>query len=160
MGIFVNWMYNDYKEAYGDDLVILPAPDFGEGPVSGMGSWAWAMSSQCENKEGAWALLEYLLEGEQIEEWTSEFGSLPARISLLDATDRWQEGADMYILRRQLEEGVAVPRPVTPAYPVITASYATAMDNIIKGADVAAELDAAVDQIDQNIEDNSGYPAQ
>ena len=158
MGLFVNWMYNDYKDAFGDDLVVMPAPDLGEGAVSGMGSWAWAMSSQCENKEGAWALLEYLLEGEQIDEWTSQFGSMPARISLLDAQERWQEGSDMYVLRQQLEQGVGLPRPITPAYPTITAAYATAMDNIIKGGDVGAELDTAVDKIDQNIADNQGYP--
>ena len=48
MGWFVNWMYPGYKEAFGDDLVVLPMPDFGQGAVAGMGSWAWAMSSQCE----------------------------------------------------------------------------------------------------------------
>lgn len=34
-----HWMYNDYKNALGDDLVLIPVPDFGEGAVTGMGSW-------------------------------------------------------------------------------------------------------------------------
>jgi multiple sugar transport system substrate-binding protein len=53
---------------------------------------------------------------------------------------------------------VAVPRPVTPAYPVITEAFAAAVQNIVTGADVKAELDNAVKQIDQDIQDNQGYP--
>lgn len=160
MGWFVNWMYPGYKEAFGDELVILPMPDFGQGAVAGMGSWAWAMSSQCENKEGAWALLEHLLAPEQIKEVTDVTGSPPGRVSVLDEQEVWSEGGDMYALRQQLEGGVAVPRPITPAYPTITASFSTAMDNTIKGADPQAELDTAVDSIDANIEQNQGYPVQ
>ncbi len=160
MGWFVNWMYPGYKEAFGDELVVLPMPDFGQGAVAGMGSWAWAMSSQCENKEGAWALLEHLLAPEQLKEVTDVTGSPPGRVSVLDEQEVWSEGGDMYVLRQQLEGGVAVPRPITPAYPTITASFSTSMDNIIKGADPQDELDTAVDSIDANIEQNQGYPVQ
>jgi multiple sugar transport system substrate-binding protein len=52
-----------------------------------------------------------------------------------------------------------VPRP-SPGYPAITSAFYAAMDNIIKGADPQTELDAAVDKIDQDIEDNDGYPVQ
>jgi multiple sugar transport system substrate-binding protein len=158
MGIFVNWMYNGYKEAFGDDLVILPMPDFGQGAVTGMGSWAWAMTSTCEHKDGAWALMEYLLAPEQMDFWTAQIGSLPARRSVIAMQDRWAEGGDMHILIQQLEGGVARPRPITPAYPTITSAFSTAMDNIIKGADVQDELDAAVDRIDSVIEENDGFP--
>ncbi len=48
---------------------------------------------------------------------------------------------------------------MTPAYPVITSSYAEAVNNIVAGAEPQAELDAAVQKIDQDIEDNQGYPA-
>jgi len=47
---------------------------------------------------------------------------------------------------------------VTPAYPVITSAYAEAVNNIVAGADVQEELDKAVKKIDQDIEDNQGYP--
>jgi multiple sugar transport system substrate-binding protein len=58
----------------------------------------------------------------------------------------------------QLENGFGVPRPQTPAYPIITAAFAEAVQNIISGADVQAELDKAVRAIDRDIEDNRGYP--
>jgi multiple sugar transport system substrate-binding protein len=47
---------------------------------------------------------------------------------------------------------------VTPAYPVITSSYSDVIQNIVAGADVQEELDNAVKKIDQDIEDNQGYP--
>jgi multiple sugar transport system substrate-binding protein len=51
-----------------------------------------------------------------------------------------------------------MPRPITPAYPTITEAFAEAVQNIVTGADVKAELDKAVETIDQDIEDNQGYP--
>jgi multiple sugar transport system substrate-binding protein len=59
---------------------------------------------------------------------------------------------------QQLEGGVALPRPLTPGYPVITEAFAEAVQNIIGGADVKSELDKAVKRIDLDIEDNQGYP--
>ena len=50
-------------------------------------------------------------------------------------------------------ESLAEYRP-----PVITAVYAEAIQNIVAGADVQAELDKAVEEIDLDIEDNQGYP--
>jgi len=62
------------------------------------------------------------------------------------------------IFVQQLEGGVAIPRPQTPAYPAITSAMKTAVWNIIAGADVQTELDTAVEKIDQDIQDNNGYP--
>ena len=61
---------------------------------------------------------------------------------------------------KQLEGApdVAMPRPVTPAYPTITAEYWTAVDKIILGADVKTSLDEAVAAIDADIAANDGYP--
>jgi len=57
-----------------------------------------------------------------------------------------------------LQSDVGVARPMTPAYPTITNAFAEAVQNIINGADVKVELDKAVQKIDQDIEDNQGYP--
>jgi multiple sugar transport system substrate-binding protein len=43
---------------------------------------------------------------------------------------------------------------------VITAEFAKAVDEIAAGADVQTALDAAVDAIDRNIEENDGYQPQ
>ncbi|HHF08483.1 MAG TPA: ABC transporter substrate-binding protein, partial [Kosmotoga arenicorallina] len=67
------------------------------------------------------------------------------------------EGGPLNIFVQQLES-IAVPRPVTPAYPTITAAFAKALDNIINGSDIRKELDRAVKEINDDIEYNEGYP--
>ena len=49
-------------------------------------------------------------------------------------------------------------RPVHPAYPVISNSFGKAVQHILQGADVKGELQKAARAIDEDIEDNSGYP--
>ncbi|GAB4573734.1 MAG: extracellular solute-binding protein [Anaerolineae bacterium] len=155
-----HWVYNDYKEALGDDLVLIPMPKFGEKAATGMGSWNWGITSQCENPDGAWALLEFMLQPDQMTIMTDANGAVPSRISVLEADERYAEGGDLNIYFQQLTGGVAVPRPETPAYPVITAEFAKAVDEIASGADVQDALDAAVDAIDRDIEANDGYPIE
>ncbi len=50
-------------------------------------------------------------------------------------------------------------RPVTPAYPVVTARFAEAFANISLGGDVQGELDAAAGAVDEDYERNDGYQA-
>ena len=60
---------------------------------------------------------------------------------------------------RQLQDGIARPRPQTPAYPAITAAFGTALARISQGKDVRQALDAAVRQIDANLAANRYYIA-
>ena len=48
-------------------------------------------------------------------------------------------------------------RPVTPGYVVEAKVFIKALADIANGADVADTLDAAVDEIDSDIEKNQGY---
>jgi multiple sugar transport system substrate-binding protein len=59
----------------------------------------------------------------------------------------------------QLLRGIAEPRPITPAYPTITSAFSEAVINIVDGFNVKTELDKAVQKIDQDIQDNEGYPS-
>jgi multiple sugar transport system substrate-binding protein len=52
-----------------------------------------------------------------------------------------------------------VPRPKTPAYPVITAAFARAFRDIRHGAPVAATLSRAAALIDREMAANRFYPA-
>ncbi|MBC6934855.1 MAG: sugar ABC transporter substrate-binding protein [Chloroflexi bacterium] len=155
-----HWEFNRYSAALGDNLVLIPMPDFGSGPATGNGSWNWGITTQCANPDGAWALLEFMLQPDQMTIMTKAAGTIPSRISVLEQDARFAEGGPMNVYFQQLFGGVAVPRPQTPAYPVITAEFAKAIDEIAKGGDVQAALDAAVDAIERNIEENNGYQAQ
>jgi len=52
---------------------------------------------------------------------------------------------------------MALVRPVTPGYVVQAKVFEKALADIANGADVAATLDAAVDEINADIEKNGGY---
>lgn len=147
-----HWMYVPYKEALGDDLVLIPQPDFGEGAVTGMGSWNWGITSTCENPDGAWAFIEHLMQPENVKAMTDANGAVPARISVLEADERYAPGGDMYLYFRQLTEGVAVPRAATAAYPAIQTAMLDIVVAISGGEDVQAALDGGVDVIDSYIE--------
>jgi multiple sugar transport system substrate-binding protein len=153
-----HWMWGPHNEGLGDDLVLLPMPKFGEKAVTGMGSWNWGLTSSCSNPDAAWKVLEYLISPDEILRMTSANGAVPARKSAAAKSELYGEGGPLNLFVQQLDAGIALPRPITPAYPVITQSFAEAVENIITGADVKEELDKAVQKIDQDIEDNQGYP--
>ncbi|MCC6613848.1 MAG: sugar ABC transporter substrate-binding protein [Anaerolineae bacterium] len=154
-----HWEYNRYATELGDNLVLISMPDFGQGAATGMGSWNWGITNQCESPDGAWALLDFMLEPEQMTIMTDANGAVPSRISVLDADERYAEGGPLNIFVQQLQNGVAVPRPQTPAYPVITSEFAKMISEISSGADVQTALDNAVDAIDADISANDGYPS-
>jgi len=133
-------------------------PKLGDKAVTGMGSWNWGLTSTCEDPEAAYKFLDYITTPEEILHMTNANGAVPARKSAIADSDLFGEGGLLNVFVQQLEGGVALERPVTPAYPVITSAFDTAFLNIVAGGDVKTELDAAVATIDQDIADNDGYP--
>lgn len=152
-----HWMTVPHKEALGDNLILIPMPKFGEKVVTGMGSWAWAISSQSKNPDAAWKVLEHLTSKENIKATSIATGAVPARKSVLGELEDYTQGGLLYIYREQLEGGYALERPTTPAYPNITTNFAEAVNNIINGSDVKEQLDKAAVKIDQDIKDNNNY---
>ena len=153
-----HWVANQYQEELGDDLLLLPMPDFGDGPKTGMGSWNWGITTTCPNPDAAWEVLSFLMEPEQILIMTDANGAFTAGTSAIAQSDQYGAAEMLNLFIEQNEEGFTVPRPITPAYPAITTAFAEAFDNIKDGADVEEELNAAVEEIDSDIEANDGYP--
>ena len=151
-----HWMKAPYSEALGDKLILLPMPDFGHGPKTGVGSWNWGISTACKNPRAAWEVLSFLLQPDQILRMTNANGAPPARKSALAQSELYRPGGLLHLYIEQSEAGFAVPRPITPAYPVITKAFANAFKDIVRGANVKKELDQAVKEIDQGIKDNNG----
>jgi multiple sugar transport system substrate-binding protein len=154
-----HWMWGPHSENMGDNVILIPMPDFGEGAKTGMGSWNWGITSNCESPEAAWTFLDFIVSPEEISRMTNANGAVPARNSAIEQSELYAEGGPLNLFVQQLQGGIAVPRPVTPAYPVVTNAFAEAVQNIVTGADVETELNNAVQTIDQDIEDNQGYPA-
>ena len=152
-----HWMYNPYAEGLGEDLVLLPMPDFGHGPKTGMGSWSWGITSNCQDPAGAWTFIEYLLSPEEILRMTDANGAVPARQSALAQSSLYGETGPLHLFVQQLNSDRAVPRPITPAYATISTAFAEAVENIVNGADVQMELTQAAQKIDQDIKEHQGY---
>ena len=155
-----NWGYPDYHRALGNDLIVMPLPDFGYGVKTGMGSFTWGISSTCPNPRGAWEFLSFLLSPDSILAVSNATGLMPARRSALERSKLYGVHGPLRMLVRQLDGGFAVPRPATPAYGTITTAFAEASVRIIAGGDVGSELHQAANRIDREIAQRHGYPHQ
>jgi multiple sugar transport system substrate-binding protein len=152
-----HWVYARYAKALGDDLVLLPMPDFGRGPKTGLGAWAFAIASSCRDPDGAWALLRYSLRRDKMLRWTDLHAGVPARKSALAQSPLHKPGGRLHLYVQQAQRGWPVPRPITPAYAVISVAFADAVGDIIDGADVHATLTRAAQRIDRDIAAHRGY---
>ena len=154
-----HWEYPRYREACGDDLILLPLPDFGNGSISGQGSWNWGITANSRHPQEAFAFLKFILAADEVLAMATANGAVPARRSVLAQSPLYRHGAPLNLFAAQLLQGRTVSRPRTPAYPVISAAFQQAVDNIRNNGDVQASLDQAARTIDQDINDNRGYDA-
>jgi multiple sugar transport system substrate-binding protein len=155
-----HWKYPSYRAALGQDLVLLPLPDFGRGIKTGMGSWSWGISSTCRDAAGAWAFLDHLMSTREIVRVTNANGAVPARQSVVARSKLYGDSGPLRIFAQQLNADLGVPRPATPGYGTISRSFSAAVGEIIAGKDVQAALSEAARRIDADIARNRGYPTQ
>lgn len=151
-----NWDAPKNAEALGDDFVVLPPPDFGNGPVIGAASWQFGVSSSCENPEGAEAWINHALKDEYLAAFSNTIGLVPATAAAAADSDLYFEGSQFEVFV-ELSDQFGLIRPATPAYPVISKEFEKALADIRDGKDVQAALDAAVDAIDADLASNNYY---
>ena len=151
-----NWAGINSLEALGDDLLFLPAPDFGAGSTIGAASWQFGISAASENPEGANAFIEFAIQDEYLAAFSDGIGLIPATANAAAISQSYNEGGPLEVYFA-LSEAQALVRPVTPGYATMALIFEKALADIANGADVQDTLDAAVDEIEQDIEDNGGY---
>lgn len=139
-----------------EDIVFLPAPDFGNGSKIGAASWQFGVSSACAHPEGAAAFVEHALQDKYLAAFSDGIGLIPATKEAAQMTESYADGGPMAVFF-DLSEQQATVRPVSPGYVVAAKVFEKALSDIANGADVADALDAAVDEIDSDIETNQGY---
>ncbi|MFJ5223084.1 ABC transporter substrate-binding protein [Streptomyces sp. NPDC088400] len=162
-----HWMYPAYSEALGDELVVLPLPDFGNGPKTGQGSWAWGIGGDTKNAKAAGTFLDTLLNDANVTAMTTANGAVPATRTALATSSLYKQGGPLQLFADQLAKPcgdsditkscVAVTRPVTAGYPVITSKFSEALNSIYGRADPKDALEKAARAIDQDFSDNAGY---
>jgi multiple sugar transport system substrate-binding protein len=151
-----NWAAVSTIDGGVDDVVFLPAPDLGAGPTIGAASWQFGVSKSCASPEGAAAWIEHAIQDKYLAAFSDGIGLIPSTPSAAAMTKNYAPGGKLEVFFG-LSEAQALVRPVTPGYPVVAKVFEKALADIADGADVADTLDAAVDEIDADIEANSGY---
>lgn len=139
-----------------DDTLFLPAPDFGNGPKIGAASWQFGVSAKSEHPDGASAFIEFALQDKYLAAFTDAIGLIPSTSTAAAMTENYKDGGPMAVFF-ELSAEQALVRPVTPGYVVSAKVFEKALADIANGADVADTLDAAVDEINTDIERNNGY---
>ncbi|MFC6672892.1 extracellular solute-binding protein [Marinobacterium aestuariivivens] len=147
---------SNHSKMWGDDLVVMPVPDFGQGPVIGGGSWHWGITQSCEQPEGAAAFIDYILQPAEVAEMSRATGMIPSTPAAAELTEHYRTGGDWRFFY-DYSNAYARLRPATPAYPIISSTFESMARNIKDGSDVQDALDQAVDTIERNISDNKGY---
>ncbi|MCX7300614.1 MAG: extracellular solute-binding protein [Rhodobacterales bacterium] len=150
-----NWAALGALAAF-DDVVFLPAPDFGNGPTIGAASWQLSISSTSQHPEGANAFINFALNPDNLARFSKGLGLIPATAEAAALTENYQPGGPLEVFY-ELSNRQGLLRPVTPGYPVMAKVFEKALADIANGANVEETLDAAVDEIDADIEANGGY---
>jgi multiple sugar transport system substrate-binding protein len=151
-----NWVAVNTLAALGDDVVFLPAPDFGNGPKIGGASWQFGVSATSEHPDGASAFIEFALQPEYLAAFSDGIGLIPATAEAATLTENYAEGGPLEVFYG-LSEAQATLRPVTPGYVFQALEFRKALADIANGADVIDALDAATDAINADIARNNNY---
>jgi multiple sugar transport system substrate-binding protein len=156
-----HWVYKDYadpKKGIGKDLVVLPLPNFGQGSKTAQGSWNWGITKNCRNPKVAIRFLEFLLQPKEVLTMVNANGAVPGTKTAIAQSPLYAPGGPLRLFSEQLLNGQTVPRPQTPAYPVITSAFQEAFTNVRNGLQVETALNKATTTINLDIQDNQGYP--
>jgi multiple sugar transport system substrate-binding protein len=139
-----HWLFDAYTKAFPGDVQIVPLPRFGPHDVTDMGSWQWGMTANATNGDAAWRFISFLLRPAQVVQMTRADGAVPGTYSAVALSPRFAAGGPEHLYVEQLETGVARSRPQTPAYPALTAAFASAFQSIVVDLKpVKPTLDAA-----------------
>lgn len=162
-----HWAYSDYSKALGDDLVVIPLPNWGNGTKSGQGSHSWAIGSKTTKAAAAGKFLDWIMSDDAIAQVTDANSAPPATQSVTATSKLYAPGGPLQLYADQLAKScgsnaptpdcVTVPRTISPAWPVINDAYSKAFWAIWKGGDAQAELNTAAKTIDLDYQDNDGY---
>lgn len=144
-----------YKK-FGDDMLFLPAPDFGAGPKIGAASWQFGVSAESKHPDGAAAFIQFAIQDKYLAQFSEVEGLIPATSSAAAMTTNYKPGGPLAVFF-DLSKAQATLRPVTPAYVVISPTFVKAAADIADGAKVEDTLDTAADAITADIKKNNGY---
>ncbi len=157
LALIGHWKAKEHFETLGDDAILIPIPDFGNGVYTGSGSVIWGITTAAQKNnvaDDSWKVLNEAISKEYIAKMTDVNGGIPARISVLNENENYKEGGRLYLYREQLEAGIGYLRPQTPAHNEIYNVMKGVVANLLLGSDAAEELTKASKDLDEVITEN------
>ena len=158
MLLYGHWMAPQAKEFLGDDGILVPIPDFGYGVYTGSGSQTWGITTRAQENqtvEECVAVLKEFLKPEYVQGMSDANGSIPGLKSVLEKDPKYAEGGWLYLFREQLEGGIAINRPHTPAAVYVRAAIGQTLRDILAYGNAEQAMDDITKEIDQLIVDNN-----
>jgi len=141
--------YASYKNAFGDDLVMVPLPDFGVGSQRTQRAWGWGLTRNCEDTQAAMRFLEFLFQPEEVLLAAEANATLPATLSALARFDAFSETPSILTLIEDHKNGRVLSQQQSPLYPVISDAFQKAFIRIRNGAVIESSLNTAIKVIDE-----------
>ena len=156
MYLMGSWEIQTIEESYPDfNYGITYYPKFSESSkvVSPSGDWCFGITSGSENQEAAAKLLEFLTSAEEVEEYCSAISKPPARRSVFDNMEEYQD-ENKKVIKEQVIN-TAHPRPISTSYPVLSSEFASALQDIRTGVDFKDALAKVVTRFNEDIKRNN-----
>ncbi|WP_243766466.1 ABC transporter substrate-binding protein [Streptomyces sp. GC420] len=156
-----HWMYPAFRKALGDDLVVMPLPDFGNGPKTGQGSWSWGIGAATRHGKAAGRFLDFLLNDDNVMAMTNANGAPPGTVTGLEESRLYGKNGPLRLFTEMLsvpcgslityidKSCVATTRPLTAEYPKVTSEFGKALEAIYSGTDPGSALADAARAIDR-----------
>ncbi len=148
----VNTVYQNYPDIRLGVAPYVTGDHWDGGRYTPTGSWAYAASSNTKNLEGATELVKWMSgveSGVRIWELSKTF---PSTYEAFEQIDVFQTDENYHMLYEQLKE-YGHPRPKTPVYPQVSASFQQALESIaLSGQDARETLNKSVERINAKLE--------
>lgn len=129
-------------------------------PVSGLWTWALAMSSQAQDKNAAWYFLQWATMKEQMTVATVEGRNYnPTRASVFndpavqETMGEWANGTYLPVVLANLDGYAKVSWPAQPENTFLSTRWDQALQEIWAGDDAQTALDAAKADVDAHMEE-------
>ncbi|WP_332695301.1 ABC transporter substrate-binding protein [Halalkalibacter lacteus] len=146
-----NWPYmqsmanGEESEVAGKvDFAMLPSGDAGS--ASGLGGWMTMINRYSENPEAAWELVKFLTgpEGQKI---NAIHGNRAPTLEALYEDEEVREASSMFANEEFVETlQNAVPRPITPIYPVISDIMQIELSRVLAGESTPEEAVVSMEE--------------
>jgi fructooligosaccharide transport system substrate-binding protein len=140
--------FPDFK--LGEDWDIAPLPKVKRQAMAN-GSWTFGITADSKYPKEAWQLINYMTGTEGAKIYADMTGAMPVRYSVVDQTPKMKE-YPYTVFVGQLQK-FSRPRPITPAYPAVSAAIRELFEDVGQGnRDVNAAAADAVKKIDTAIQ--------